>query len=449
MKSIRSKTETKVISIMIVFCFGLLLQIYTPQWTTKILGIPSTYYLLAFIYLYLVLSIKCSVTKEGIPTYIVEINIMIVFCLGLLLQIYTPQWTTRFLGISLIPYILLFIFIYLVFYGKFSMSKGFIFLSLLIIINLLVNWELHASLMTGARYLLYYSLYLFISKASEKNIRILYILLATIGTINFFITSYEVIQGENIFGMSSNNAHGARYFFSATRARMSFGDTIAFGVFQFLCLYSATKLKTYLKYFVMFLITISILYTQSYTSLLSAIVYLFRRHLHYLGLLVILSVMFFSNNFSVGSIPVRINNFIEALKGIASWDIDKLLFGHGLGLSRYTGLTGAIDYELPDYNDFTYYLMIVHEMGIIGLVGFLFVFVCFILKYTTSWDQLVLLLLIATSILSFEYFAYFWIFAILFGFVRNERTLSGQRSLGNLLFFRISGRNKISRIFQG
>lgn len=242
------------------------------------------------------------------------------------------------------------------------------------------------------------------------------------GTINFFITSYEVILGENIFGMSSNNAHGERYFFLATRARMSFGDTITFGVFQFLCLYSATKLKTYLKYFIMFLITISILFTQSYTSLLLAIVYLFRRNLNYLGLLVIFSVMFFVNNMSVGSIPIRINNFIEAIKGIASWDIGKIFFGYGLGLNRYKGLSGVLDYELPDYNDFTYYLMTFHEMGFIGLSGFLIVFVSFIVKYVTSWDQLVLLLLMATSLLTFEYFAYFWIFAIFFGFVRNEST---------------------------
>ena len=101
-------------------------------------------------------------------------------------------------------------------------------------------------------------------------------------------------------------------------------------------------------------------------------------------------------------------------------DIINLLFGFGLGLSRYSNLESTIMIDLPAYDDFSYYLLLLYEVGLIGLVSFIYGFVCFTKKYCITRNQIILLIMILASLVTFDYFSYFWIYAIILGVVKNE-----------------------------
>jgi hypothetical protein len=346
---------------------------------------------------------------------------MYAFCASMSVFLVTPQETTRLYGTSLTPFIFSILLAYMYVKQQFSINLYIFFIVLLFFVNLMVNQQLHDTINTGILFLLYYNLYLFISKSSQNDIRALLVTLTIIGVANFFSTTSEVYTGENIFGISSSSTSNSnRYYFEHTRARASFGGPITFGVFQLLCLYSAIKLNSRLSKIAIVLIFISVLYTQSYTALLFAVIYLCRNKLFVLLSATIGFGLFFHDKFSVGSIFIRINNIEEAIAGIMSMDIVNLLFGYGLGTARYLNLQHLVAHKLPDYNDFTFYLLTIYEFGIVGLLSFISGIIYFIYKHCYTKDHVILVLLILICILTFDYFTYFWIFAILLGLVKNE-----------------------------
>lgn len=357
---------------------------------------------------------------------------MYAFCASLSVFLLTPQYSTRLFGISYAPFIFLFLLINLIITKRFYINNFCLFITLLLSINLLINKTLYDTFSTGILSILFYSLYLFISKSKRSELRILLITLTTIGVINFFITAYEVSTNINIFGSSLEEGKragfGNRFFFEHIRARGPFGGTITFGIFQFLCLYSAIKLDTNASRISTVLIFISIFFTQSYTALLPAIIYVFRNHLFALFYSSFFLMPFFYDKFSLGSIEIRINNMIEAINAIFSMDLINLLFGYGFGTQRYQNLEKLIPYNLPDYNDFSFYLLMIFEIGITGLLSFGFGIIYFMRKYCYSKNQILVVLLILLTMMTFDYFSYFWIFVILLGFLKNDSIYNKSRN---------------------
>jgi len=226
-----------------------------------------------------------------------------------------------------------------------------------------------------------------------KYIYLVILLIAIITVINPF---YELYPGRN---------NGIRFLleYEIYRQRLGFPSAISLGILLLIGVALISKKNYYLynKFLELTIVLSAIIFTQTTIAILVAIIIVFYKNrfaMLSLALLIsIVGILFFLDDYNYGSLSARWNNVLSLINAI-DFSFNGFM---SLNFMEYKGIL--------DQNDISFQLKLIFELGVIGVIFQLFIFIiCLKKELIFPWFIVNIILLTADK------FSDMWIIFLIF-----------------------------------